>query len=193
MSFVSIIARADFITVMSDGCVTDNSGVVQEDYQKFVQITPELFLAFTGHAPAGELLLKAFEQTEFDKLAPRLNFDQVFFIIKNLIENIFHNSKLKILLAFGGRNRNGEIEAYYINSIDMQTGHYVPKGNQINTILLGNSTELNGLLKQFLATTGDSTPKQILAAQKLLNDHVAVGDPSVNTTTFELIIDKQPA
>jgi hypothetical protein len=190
MSFVSVVARENFVTVMSDGRVQNNDEIVREDYQKFVQITPDLFFAYTGHQPVGEGILKALENNGCYELFKTLNFSLVNMIIRTTIEAVNQSNKFKLLVAYGGRNTNGEIEVFYANSIDMQSGHYLPKGDAINVICLGNGIGTGALLEQLLFQTGSTTPQQILSAQEMMNNYVVTHDPSVNTTTFQMIIEK---
>ncbi|MGG1518730.1 hypothetical protein ABE504_25145 [Paenibacillus oryzisoli] len=190
MSLVSVVARENFVTVMSDGRVQDKVGTIQEDYQKFVQLSPNLFLAFTGHAEPAEALLKAFEIQGFKNMLPEMAFEQFNFLITGLIKAFISKSPYKLLMAYGGVNEKNEVVVYYINSLDLSCDHYSPKGNDINVICLGNGHATSPLLGTYLNRTGSDTPQQILSAQRMLNDHVAELDESVNKHTFQLIIEK---
>ncbi|EJR61717.1 hypothetical protein IIO_02625 [Bacillus cereus VD115] len=50
MSFVSVIQTEKFLTVVSDGQVTNESdkAITQKDYKKFKKISPNQYIAFAG-------------------------------------------------------------------------------------------------------------------------------------------------
>lgn len=57
MSFVSVLGREKFLCVMSDGkLLGENNEILQEDYQKFINIGNSAFIAFAGSQGACEEL-----------------------------------------------------------------------------------------------------------------------------------------
>lgn len=194
MSFVSIVARENFLCVMSDGRVQGVNGeILQEDYQKFIKIENRAFVAFAGSKTACEELAI--------QVVPHLYTNASFTSLALEIKGAFERSDYedygtKVAVSFGGVNRVGEIEYHAVNSLTKKTMKYAPRGDDITYCFLQNGEALHQLkleqeLINIMRETGFKTPSQVIQAQKLLNNKVADIDSSVNKVTSRMIIKKE--
>lgn len=195
MSFVSVVARKDFITIVSDGQVTGSDGTaIKDDYQKFIQIGNNAFLAFAGTQQIFEMLTKDCKSifdlyiNDFSKL---VGFYTTIFNQSGLKE-LYETRGFKAILAFGGKNNSGEIEFYTVHSKDSVFRNYKPVlMSDIKYAFLHNGkseVNPNDIFTQSLSLSGVNTAEQILTAQKILNYKISLADSDVNNKTFELVI-----
>lgn len=184
MTFVSIIARENFLNVASDGRVLDkNRNIVDERYKKFLLPTPQCFVAYAGQKEPCELFLQAsvlryLDITDYKVLSAK-------------IQSILLNppfSSFKILIAFGGLNLKSEIEFCTFSTLEPNIQHFKPMGLDISYAFLNNSSltdnQAEGILIDLLKKTGFETSNQIRKAQIALNDIVADRDFGVNKDVF---------
>lgn len=192
MSFVSVIARENFINVMSDGRVMNSEGAaIQEDYQKFNKVNDNTFIAYAGVKEPTELFIESFNRFDLFEKLKEYPIEMVAELIKTAIES----SDLKnfnVLLAMGGITSTGEVGFFYYNSINSELLIKKPKGQDIEFCFLHNglvdAINTNDVLVNALRRNGLDRSDQVMMAQKELNDCVAAIDVSVNTNTFELSI-----
>ncbi|AXC53664.1 hypothetical protein ABEX91_11155 [Bacillus subtilis] len=192
MSLVSIIARENFITVMSDGRVTSDGEIVQEDYKKFIHLNKDMFFAFAGQKEPCEFIAQwAKEYCKnygLEKMALSIND----FVINNKLD------KFKVLAGFGGVDSK-RIKFFTYNSLEKTTEKYIPEGDKLENThyaFLHNSNDedndfkLEEILAYNINKYGFNTPNKCLKAQKDLNDIVASKSFGVNKVTFDLTIKK---
>lgn len=195
MSFVSVVARKNFITIVSDGQATGSNGtVIKDDYQKFIQIGNNAFLAFAGTQQICEMLTRDSKSifdlyiNDFSKL---VGFYTTIFNQSGLKE-LYETRGFKAILAFGGKNNNGEIEFYTVHSKDSVFRNYKPilMSDIKYAFLHSGKSEVNpnDIFTQSLDLSGVNTAEQILTAQKILNYKISLTDSDVNNKTFELVI-----
>lgn len=194
MSFVSVLARENFLTVVSDGRVQGPDLLpMQEDYRKFIQVDSGFFVAFAGHKEPCERFI---DKSGLSRTSSR-DLGLVSQRTKNLLlTHPYKNSK--ILLAFGGLNTLGEIEFATFSTLEPEIRFFQPRGDDLSYAFLNNSslktTNLAGRLEKYLLLAGIGkgieSPDQLINAQVMLNNFVANLDSSVNTTTFTLSIQK---
>ncbi|GIN86986.1 hypothetical protein J6TS2_33720 [Heyndrickxia sporothermodurans] len=190
MSFVSIIVRKNFITVMSDGQVTQEGEVIRNDYQKFKKISPHQFIAYTG---AKEICEQIVNQVPFT------NNNYHLFNIAKQIESVINESKFdnfRLFFAVGGIEIDGNITSFTIeHGSSRNFKELVPKDKDdicyafLNSEVL-DSINLEEKLILFFRRTGFNKPEECLQTQKLLNDFVEGLDSTVNNKTFSLTIKK---
>ncbi|MEK4006480.1 hypothetical protein [Paenibacillus sp. FSL H3-0333] len=191
MSFVSIVARENFINVMSDGRVTgSNDEVVDEEYQKYVS-NDKSFIAFAGTLETCEMVVRDIKEIVFD------NKDYVgaIYVLLGVFKQIKLEEKgMKVMMALGGVNKIGEIEFYTVDSIKKEAQTYIPKDDDIAYAFLNNTEHEDVTLKSefigILKETGFDTPSKSIQAQRLMNNNVADRDKSVNKKTFRAVIKK---
>ncbi|MEK3821355.1 hypothetical protein MKY20_19980 [Cytobacillus sp. FSL W8-0315] len=191
MSFVSIISRKNFITVMSDGQVTNHEGQpIQSDFQKFKQISPHQFIAFAG---AKEICEQFINQVEYTAGSYNLNdiANQI-----NQIANEERFNQFRLFFAIGGIELDGDITLYVVEhggTRDFRVQRPINE-DDINYAFLNSEmidrVNMNEKLIECLRITGFETPEECLYSQKLLNDFVESIDSTVNNQTFTLIIRK---
>ncbi|HDR4884568.1 TPA: hypothetical protein QCV70_002787 [Bacillus cereus] len=202
MSFVSVVVTARFISVMSDGRVQHNGEIVQEDYTKFgVLGDGKAFISITGSRSSGERIIELADKfyKEDEPLA-----GVAFGLQKVLTRDIPYPSHDLLNIGIGG-NSEGKIILYtlsnrYTSLEDIKA--YSPATGYMDFVRFGteelqdklNSQNVNlrdkftGYLSQ--NTSVNEFKVKIQQAQKQVNDFVATLDPSVNTTTFQLLIEK---
>ena len=191
MSFVSVIAREDFITVVSDGQVSRGNMVVQSDYKKFTKISDKQFIAFTGTKEFCEGLVN---EIEFN----RNGLHNLYNIVENLDKNIrtIPCQSYVVMFAVGGVGESGNIEFHTINNNPSESiRSFSPKGDGLSYAFLHNgdlSSKINlqSKLIEYIGRIGFNTPNKCIRAQKLLNSDVAKIDDTVNNVTFDLTIKK---
>lgn len=203
MSLVSIAMTEDFISVMSDGRVNHEGAVLQEDYQKFVVLGEgEAFVTITGTRANGEQAIEIVKEwydkgTSLAELAIGLQT-----ILSRDIPHSVH-THIKLNMAIGGLS-DGCTEVYTLSNeyeSPKDVKKYSPKKGDMSLITFDpdevtkqrvNLTEsFLGYLRQTgIRTLEEVNPSQFLQAQKQLNDFVASFDSSVNTNTFELVVEK---
>lgn len=191
MSFVSIIASPNFITVMSDGQVTRDGVVIKDDYPKFKKISPKQFIAYTGVKEYCEEIVNQVPYTpKMYNLADITNQIERVVIDPNLVKHKLH-------FGIGGVDVNEDVVFYTVeNQKERIVNYFKPKNiDDINYAFFESghaNIQINLSIKliEYLRTTGFNTPSKCLKAQKLLNDFVASKDETVNNKTFYLSIKK---
>lgn len=191
MSFVSILANPNFITVMTDGQVTRDGNIIQNDYKKFKKISPKQFIAYTGVKEICEGIINQIPYTNniYD-LAD----------ITNQIEQVVKDSILiehKVHFGIGGLDLEGNIAFYTVeNQKDRIVNYYKPISIEDITYAFFESghitqnVDLVEKLVDYFRITGCNTPNKCLKAQKMLNDYISSLDDTVNKHTFSLTIKK---
>lgn len=191
MSFVSVIAREDFITVVSDGQVTRDSEVIQNSYKKFTKISNKQFVAYTGikeicEALVNEIEYKGNELHDLNHIAMELN-EKI---------KVFPYDTLTVMFIVGGIDETGNIEFHTLNNDPSEKlRSFYPVNDDLNYGFLSNG-KLEGKINltvnliEHFKTTGFNTPNKCIRAQKLLNSDVEKIDETVNNVTFDLTIKK---
>lgn len=191
LSFVSIVARENFISIMSDGRVTGASGIpIQEDYQKFTVFDKSAFIAYAGTKDICETIVRDYEGFF------RWNIYDFSMWVKELQELFrtadFESQGLKVNLGFGGVNQDEKIEFHALSSSDLRLQSFFPVKDDISFAFLNNTTLgdqiFNEKFVEFLKVTGFETPTNVIQSQKLLNNYVSQNDNTVNTKTFREVI-----
>lgn len=185
MSFVSIIARENFITVMSDGQVTGENGkTLQKDYKKFKKISRQQIIAFAGAKSICEQIV---EQVPYTKGVYNLSdiAQQIWSVIKEERFNAFN-----LFFGIAGVDVDDKVSLFLVNN---KTGlsSTRPNANSDVSYITLNPSEIVNVSERIsiiLSETGFNTPTKCLKAQKKLNDFIADNDPQVNKYTFDLTI-----
>lgn len=190
MSFVSVFAKEDFITVVSDGLVVNlNTGEeVERNYKKFRKISENQFVAFGGNKGVAEMITEeiGFADHELNLLD----------ISSNLRERLIRElapEQANISLAIGGIQNEKIIFYSFNNNPTQEMLTHVPKGDGIEYVFLHGEQAQLGLTRQaqLLAERyGHRSPTKTKKIQKELNDFVAKKDKTVNRVTFDLTIKK---
>jgi hypothetical protein len=190
MSFISVFAKENFMTVVSDGLVVNiNTGEeLERNYKKFRKISENQFVAFGGNKGIAEMVAEeiGYQNHELDLHEVALN------LRERLIQEV-KPEKANILLAVGGI-QGGEIICYsFSNDPNQELKTQVPKGDTIEYVFLSTDQAELGLIQQaqLLAQRyGHRSPTKTKKIQKELNDFVAQKDKTVNRVTFDLTIKK---
>jgi hypothetical protein len=186
---VSIVARENFLNVMSDGRVTGSDHkIIDEEYQKYM-CDNNSFIAYAGTLEACEMVVRDINELVF--------IDKDYSGAINVLLEVFKQVKLeekgmKVMMALGGLNKNGEIGFYTVDSIKKESQAYIPKDDDIAYSFLNNTdhddTDLKSKFREILKETGFDTPSKSIQAQRLMNNFVADRDISVNKKTFRAVI-----
>lgn len=190
MSFVSVFAMENFITVMSDGLVTNEESKTLADqrFKKFKKISPNQFVAVAGNQGVAQAIFDLFESqsSEYD-LWELTN------TIRDQILKEITIDKANCLVVLGGI-RNNEIIAYsFSNDPNKEINKLQPKGNDSTYMCL--SSDLNEIdpfeeMEKLLRRAKPKTPSAALKIQEELNTLIATYDSSVNRITFKMAIKK---
>lgn len=192
MSFVSVIQTEKFITVVSDGQVTNESDktIIQKDYKKFKKISPNQYIAFAGSRGWCELLL---EDLPFNEKG--YNLEQIVLGMKESISKLpFELGKM--LLSVGGVNADGKLVAYKLSNHEgSEIESFQASGDDISYTFLYNGSaedrlggDLEKVLLDCIREIGYNTPNKAIRIQKKLNNYIADVDDGVNKITFNLTI-----
>ncbi|WP_242280971.1 hypothetical protein [Bacillus cereus group sp. BfR-BA-01347] len=185
MSFVSVVGRSDFLSVMTDGRVTDGEKILQEDYPKYRMIGENIIVAFTGDRAACEWIFYVLNQEVVMK--------QDFMITaRDIKELLNHHPKLKgcdVRWIIGGINPQNEIECITISTEEKEPiRHEVPSEKVLAVYAYAfdaDQKELGEKFAEFIKQEGE-----LASAQQLLNDYVADKDFTVNKNTYHVLIRK---
>lgn len=190
MSFVSVIAKENFITVMSDGLVYNSitGEELEQGYKKFRKISENQFIAFGGSKDLAEEVIKQIGYQQKERNLSSLAIP----IREQLIKNIPPN-EASCQLVLGGIEGRETIIYSFNNDIEQDLLIKKPRGGDVEYSFLSyskNELDLDKEIKKIYPKYGLSTPTRTLKVQKALNDVVANVDPSVNRITFNLTIRK---
>lgn len=192
MSNVTIVSEEDFITVVSDGLVTNLHEInrnPQKNYQKFKRFGENNFIAYVGHLEMMELisdsLVKNYKGQRFDSV---MNQVKSLILTSDLKEGVDAN------IAIGGFNENREAEIYVYSTKDDSLVKKSGYGRDTQIIhFYGPETDnkkSSEKMKELVSENNPKSPTEWVKVQKKLNSFVAQMDSTVNDVTFSLILEK---
>lgn len=190
MSFVSVFAMENFITVMSDGLVYDMNSKqeIEQRYQKFKMISPKQFIAYGGNRFMTEIIVNSIEYTDDEKDMLGLANTVRDSLVEHLKPDIAH---CQIII---GGIENNEIAFYALNNKDEQEILiHKPTGSNISYGFAYSSEsgiDPDGETQRLYPYYKSKSPTGLLKLQKALNDLIAEKDISVNRITFNKAIRK---
>lgn len=191
MSFVSIVARENYVNIVCDGRVSSGESVIQENYKKFKIIDDRMFIAFGGNLQPCELLLKWISLQNLSNQS-----------LEEIARNIWAvgysitQKGYKFMVSFGGveKNTSARIEVYSMDFQSKKPLIFKPRGNDICYSFLNNSElsdkDIEKNFIELMNNTGHDSFEKIKSAQIMLSKKIAETDLSVNTKTFETTIFK---
>lgn len=194
MSLVLITAMQNFIIFMSDGRVTRQKTIMEneilrEDYKKLRKVNANICIGFAGSKEPCEEVLKSLDSINSENTT----IDNVCQIVLNEAKSVYSKYVLlgipiEILMAVGG-NQYGQIKFRVFHSTDgFKVQEYIPQGTHLNFAILSPGwVDKSNLLDRINANppvTIDNTEK----AMGECIDKVSLLDPSVNTVKFTEII-----
>ncbi len=184
MSIVTVLATTKFISVMTDGRITGDDGIINcEEYQKVLILKENTFIAFTGRVESFELLLSQINLDEYNNYK-----DFSLHIYEIFLRMITNNQKLVIVI--GGINSKNEIGYCYFSNIGHALTEVKPsKDNEIDRLLLVNSGfGIEALLDNCLMKTGFDTLEKVIEIQGCIHDYQAKHDVAVNYKKYHVVI-----
>ncbi|MED1093939.1 hypothetical protein [Bacillus paramycoides] len=189
MSFVSVVGGVNFLSVMTDGRVSNGETILEETYPKFRMIGEDIVVAFTGDRMACERL--------FDALNKEVIAHQDFFKTACDIKEAFNRYPIfrgkKVMWVIGGINPNKKIEFVIVSTESDEPSQYIPENSETKLMsayafcLKDTSIDykqLNEKLDEYFKQENGN----LIEAQKLLNNYVAELDFTVNTNTYPAFI-----
>lgn len=191
MSFVSIVARETFISIMCDGRMTSVDGkALEENVKKFRRLNDKCYIAFAG---TYDLCIECAKDVErlFDE---NNSLEDVIDKIKDKINQTHYDEVThKVMFSLGGLSSEGEVIITKMsNNPEIDFEIFKPRGNDITYIFLHNTDEeLVNLDKEFERICKNikvTTQSKLKKAQKILNDKIADIDNKVNKIEQNLII-----
>jgi hypothetical protein len=195
MSFVSIAVSKDFISVMSDGRVNNEGGILQEDYNKIRELgNGKAFITITGSRDLGERAINVMEE-HYNEEVPLAGL--AIGLQTVLTRDIPYPAYPLLNMAIGSFS-DGRLEVFTLSNRYSSTNEvvrYSPKNEAIDFIKF-ESPELKGqhnLTEKFIGFLSNTNPSiplktRVKQAQRRLNHFVATNDNSVNTRIFHLLI-----
>lgn len=182
MSFVSIVSREDWCSVVSDGRCMMSDKVTDENYKKFIQPSPNLFVAFAGHKEPCEIVCRGMVELGHIEKPMEVAAMHMFGMVHELGARGF-----KLFIAIGG-SENSTIQVYSMSSIYSEPIIHKPKGNDVCYSFLSNTVvsdeSLEEKFQKLARRNGTSSHAEIHSTQVALNRWVSLQDDSVNTNTF---------
>ncbi|GGN92083.1 hypothetical protein [Saccharibacillus kuerlensis] len=187
MSFISVIAKENFITVMSDSEAVGSESTPNPE-QHVVKVGEKEFVATAGgDREAREVIAKHIS----DLLIEGTPYDRILVILEMTLAAFSEKGK-SVMTAFGGINASGEIEVCTYDPNSRAERHLKPRGSDIAYFFLaegaGKYGNLYELLQNYWKETGTETPSAMIQSQKLLNRYVASKDEDVSTSTVKLVL-----
>lgn len=187
MSFVSVFANSKLLSLVR---VTNNGETVNDNYKKFVMISPKQFIAFAG---AKEVCESIVDQVEY------LN-DSVYDleqIAKEIHMNIYGKEILdpyNLLFTIGGLSAHNYIEFHTVNNKEEEIASYHPESvEDVTYAYMHNSDidlDVNSKIVELRNLYGIRSFYDRRKVQRELNKYVSQHDNSVNQITSELKVRK---
>ncbi|MNR93451.1 hypothetical protein D3C72_245080 [compost metagenome] len=193
MSFVSVVSRETFITVMSDTREISLTGeILSEETKKSKKIGERHFVAYAGIRIICETVADGIEHLLLAGADFKLIYDKLSPLIQGKVPDP-HTA----MFSFGGINNEGEMEVITFSSTNNDVNIQKPKGKAISYAFLSghykNGIDYNEKFQEFIKVFGDETPTDFLHSQKALNKLVSENDNSVNNKTDRFVIKKTDA
>ncbi|MCQ4086916.1 hypothetical protein [Saccharibacillus sp. JS10] len=190
MSFISVIAKEKFITVMCDNGAAAGSEHTPQPEEQVVKVGEREFIAIAGgDREARAVIVKHVK----DLLVEGTPYDRILVILQMTLSGFSEKGK-SIMTAFGGVNANGDVEVCTYDHNSHAERQLKPRGSEVAYFFLaegaGKYGNLYELLQNFWKETGTDTPSAMIQSQKLLNRYVASKDEDVNAATFKLVLKK---
>lgn len=194
MRLVSIVAKENFLSIMSDddSLLGNGTQISNEEYHEYVAIGDFGYLAYGGDRSYGERLSQEI-RTSFSE---KTDFEEIVSYVENsLTKADFKSRGGFVTVSFGGVNSKGNIELFSITSEFLDMHRMSPSGRDYRYCVLYNEGKddkriESEIIFKYLKETGHETPSQVIQAQKLLNNHTAANDKNVNRKTSKLLIKK---
>lgn len=188
MSFVSVVANKEFISVMSDGRAyqygsNGKMNIIQEDASKIMRIAPNQFIAHTGVVQDA---LRVTEGYVFREEGWELN------KISTGISHMLIGCPRKNSLVIGGRDK-GKLVLYYVSTDEHEAKQLISEDDPVEFIIRlyltsayikASTQDVRNKFEEFVQQTRGN----ILDAQVLLHHYVAENDPTVNTNISKLLV-----
>lgn len=197
MSFISIVATKNYVNVVSDGLVlrkSENGELIriQEDFQKFMKISENQFVAFGGNHGI------------FEKVKETIPYNPNSYDLNELSEMLFSKSsevtpeEASIMMAVGGLDKEYKrIEFFTFSNKGNHIQHYRPNNEEVAySFIISNYIddeklgEIDRMFMKLVRLHGYKKISKINKVQKDLSLIVSNMDPSVNKVTFNLSITK---
>lgn len=189
MSFISVIAKENFITVMSDSGSNGSEHTPQPE-EHMVKVGESEFVATAGgDREARETITKHVsgllkEGTPYESIL----------VVLQMTLDVFSEKGKSVMTAFGGVNHEGDIEVCTYDPNSRAERHLKPRGSEIAYFFLaegaGKYGNLYELLQSYWKESGTETPSAMIQSQKLLNRYVASKDEDVSLSTVKLVLKK---
>lgn len=189
MSFISVYAMENFITVMSDGLVInlEENIIGDENYKKFKMISPKQFMAFGGTHELGKIIKKwvGYSEEERDLFALTHKF-------RDLAINSPYREKQKCQLIFAGIEKGQIIFYSFNNNPNQEILSEAPKGErQTYTMLSSKHSKVKPVdeMERLIRLYDPKTAESALELQEKLNRIIAENDITVNNVVFKTSIE----
>lgn len=188
MSFISVVVCKNYLNVMADGRAVelykngDVHRVLEEDRDKIILITDNMFIAITGIVEDAEDFIQNSNlmQNILDKGLIRAKRDLDLWFSNN-IHHIITDYSYRII--FGGISTNDDFKVYEINSESKDLCELVYEEDHLSYSLSGSKVmDAESIANYFISLCRfyNEKAETMLEIQAILNDYVADNDISVN-------------
>lgn len=188
MSFISVLANENILTVMTDGQVTDIEGKsCNDNFPKFKLINDHQLFAESGDYSNAEYLLN-----EINFQNKKFSLEKVHNTIKEILLLTYNRKGTTNSVIIGGIDIDDQMKVYKISVVDGEIkseGPLIPKGDGFVIAFLTSSKikisddDVENLFKKLLMEFHFDSNKY-LDIQKIVNDIVAENDSTVNINVF---------
>lgn len=186
MSFVSMIATNQFISVVADGMMTSTSGYAESNYKKFRVVNNSAVIALAGSYYNFEGLF-----SEFESVLQSGASESQLRSISSRVSGISYSSSSSKVLALAAGFYNGR--GLYVTARNDGGGVRLEQlDSQVKYVFLSpddvSEFSIQSHLKMLFSTHIVSSIQNVQGIQHSLNDFVAAQSSSVNTQTRDALI-----
>ncbi|MFJ7918100.1 MULTISPECIES: hypothetical protein [unclassified Lysinibacillus] len=183
MSFISVVAMENFVTVVADGrqINSETKEVISEDFLKVRGINDKQFIACTGNVGVAEDLFSKFSGDLFYDLKNNAE------LIRDELVKKIDLKLAKCQVVLGGRSHLNEIALYtFSNDPSLTVVEYKPKASELSCItlssdeLLNKGFDANDTFEKIYRDRNIQSIEDVIRVQVELNDIVSDLDISVN-------------
>jgi 20S proteasome alpha/beta subunit len=191
LSFVSVVAKEKFISIMCDGRKTSGTGeVIEERVKKFERIKDKYYVAFAG---TYDLCMNVVEEVK-ELIESNNSIESVIELTSDKLNQLKYDEKIhKVLVSLGGVTEDGKIIISQMsNNPNINFEKYYLNGSETKYIFLHNTDNdvfnLDEEFKLICENTKATSQTKLIRAQKILNDKIADIDSMVNKIEQKMII-----
>ncbi|ALC80454.1 Ntn hydrolase family protein [Bacillus gobiensis] len=189
MSLITVVATKDFISIMSDGRLSDGENPVGEEYKKILKVSDKIIIGATGSHNQSKSLLSIssywLNQSQGSIEIFANNIRKV--ILEDIPKSKFKRIDLHIVIC--GLNELNEIVFYVFTNDEKFAIEKVVMHQKVGYLALGKKGTVDKL-EELINLRGYSSIDTIKEIQQEVNSLITEIDYSVNNNTFHEFISR---